>query len=98
MINATGEYQVGNYTIEATYRTHSNSTIVNMTDNHLITLMFSEFTIPEFPSFLFLPLFTAVAFLAVIIRRRKSRIVTRDGKLDRCAHFAAPVWIALELS
>jgi len=39
MINATGEYPVGNYTVEATYLTHSNVTTVNMTGNQVITLI-----------------------------------------------------------
>ena len=70
-INATGEYPVGNYTIEATYLTYSNSTTVNMTDNQMITLTLSDFVIPEFPSFLILSLSMITTLLAVIVYKRK---------------------------
>jgi hypothetical protein len=50
MMNATGEYPVGNYTVEVAYETHSNSTTVNMTSNQMITLMFSDYTAPTIES------------------------------------------------
>jgi hypothetical protein len=70
MMNATGEYPFGNYTVEATYETHSNSTTVNMTENREDTLTL-DFVVPEFPSFLVLPLFMIATLLAVIVYRRK---------------------------
>jgi len=73
MMNATGEYPVGNYTVEATYETHSDSTTVNMTDNQILTLTLSDFIIPEFPSQLILPLSMITTLLAIIIYNRKTR-------------------------
>jgi hypothetical protein len=72
MMNATGEYPVGNYTVEATYETHSNSTIMNeMTGNQAITLALEDFVIPELPSFIILPLLIAATLLAVVLYRKK---------------------------
>jgi len=76
MMNATGEYPIGNYAVEATYETHSNSTIVNMTDNQEITLTLADFIIPEFPSILILPLFMIAIFLAVFVSRRRKQNLT----------------------
>ena len=70
MLNATGAYPVGNYTVEATYDTHSDATTVNMTQSQQITLTLIDFVIPEFPSFLIPPLFMAATILVVIVRRR----------------------------
>jgi len=74
LVNATGEYPVGNYIVEATYEAYSNSTTVNMTDNQLVTLLFSDLVIPEFSSFLILGLIMAATILATIIWRRKHTI------------------------
>ena len=71
MMNATGDYPVGNYTIEATYDTHSDATTVNMTENQQITLTLGDFIIPEFSTIIILPLFTITLLLAVILSRRK---------------------------
>jgi len=71
MMNATGEYPVGNYTVEATYETYSDVKSVNMTENKQVTLTLEGFVIPEFPSFLVLPLFMIATLLAVIVYRRK---------------------------
>ena len=72
MMNATGEYSVGNYTVEATYESYSTDTTVNMTENQQITLTLEDLVIPEFPSFLILPLFMIATLLAVIAYRRKT--------------------------
>jgi len=69
--NATGEYPVGIYTVEATYETHSNTTTVEMTGTKQITMTMEDFIIPEFPSFLILPLFMTATLLAVIAHRKK---------------------------
>jgi hypothetical protein len=71
MMNATGEYPVGNYTVEATYDIYSDQTTANMTENQQITLTLADFVIPEFRSFLILPLFIITTLLAVIVYRRK---------------------------
>jgi hypothetical protein len=69
--NATGEYPVGIYTVEATYETYSNTTTVEMTGTKQITLTLEGFIIPEFPSFLLLPLLIIATLLAVIVYRKK---------------------------
>jgi len=74
MMNATGEYPVGNYTVEATYQIYSDVKSVNMTENKQITLTLEGFIIPEFPSFLILPLFMVATLLAVIVYKRKHPI------------------------
>ena len=71
MMNATGEYPVGNYTVEATYQIYSDVKSVNMTENKQITLTLEGFIIPEFPSLIILPLFMIATLLAVIVYRRK---------------------------
>lgn len=71
LMNATGEYPIGDCTIETVYETYSNSTAMNMINNQIITLMLPELVIPEFPSFLFLPLFVMATLLAVITCRKK---------------------------
>jgi hypothetical protein len=70
MMNVTGSYPVGNYTVQATYETHSKNTTVSMTENKEIALSL-DFVIPEFPSFLILPLFMIATLLAVIVYKRK---------------------------
>jgi len=69
--NATGAYPVGLYTVEAAYETYSNTTIVEMTGPQQITLTLEGFIIPEFPSFLILPLFVIATLLVALVNRRK---------------------------
>jgi hypothetical protein len=71
MKNATDEYPVGPYTVNATYLSYSSGATVNMTGNKAITLTLVGFVIPEFPSFLILPLFMISTSLAVMVYIRK---------------------------
>jgi hypothetical protein len=71
MMNATGAYPVGNYTVEAAYLTYSNSTTVNMTGNKQTILTLDGLVIPEFPSFLILASFMTAALLTVAVCKRK---------------------------
>jgi len=71
MMNATGAYPVGNYTVEAAYLTYSNSTTVNMTGNKQTILALDGLVIPEFPSFLILASFMTAALLTVAVCKRK---------------------------
>ena len=71
MVNATGEYPIGNYIVGATYDIHSDEALVNMTDNKEVTLQLEDFIIPEFPSFLILPLLVMASLLAASVCRRK---------------------------
>ncbi|MEM3578057.1 MAG: carboxypeptidase-like regulatory domain-containing protein [Candidatus Bathyarchaeia archaeon] len=81
MVNATGEYPVGNYTVTATYETNAGQQQVNMTANQQVTIQL-PFMIPEFQTNLILTIFVALAFLAVAICRKR--------KVKTCkAHFAS---------
>lgn len=72
MINATGSYPVGNYTITATYGAYTGQKSVNMTNNQAITILLA-FTVPEFPSFLALTLFMITTPTAVAAFKRRQR-------------------------
>ena len=72
MMNATAEYPVRNYTVTSTYETHGEQQSVNMTENKQITIQL-PFIIPEFPSFLILPLFMIATLLAVAIYRKTAK-------------------------
>jgi len=78
MLNATGEYPIGNYTVTATYGTYSNQTEVNMTGNQVVTLRLKDFVIPEFSSILILPMLMTTVLLAFVIRKRKSAHKSRQ--------------------
>ena len=73
MMNATGEYPVGNYTVRVIYDIYSDDTTVNMTENKQITLTLEDFIIPEFPTFLILPLFMLATLLAVIVYKKRAK-------------------------
>jgi len=70
MMNATGDYLIGNYTVAAEYETQEEQQSVNMTYNREITIQLL-FVIPEFPSFLLIPLFIMATLLAVFDYRKK---------------------------
>jgi hypothetical protein len=70
MINCTGNYPIGNYTVTAKYETYEGQQSINMTGNQEIILQL-PFIIPEFPSFIILPLFMIATLLAVIVYKRK---------------------------
>ncbi len=71
MMNATGEYPVGNYNVEATYGIHSDATTVNMTENQQAMLILESFIIPEFSSLLTLPLFMTLTLVVAFLYNRK---------------------------
>ncbi len=72
MKNATGEYPVGNYTVEAAYETHSKSTSVNMTGNQQIILQLEDFVIPEYPINIMMLLLIAITTLVITFSARKT--------------------------
>lgn len=75
MLNVTGDYPIGNYTIEALYNVYSNGTAVNMTKNQEITIALEDLVVPEFPSILMLSLFiVATLLIAVIYKRRHDTV------------------------
>jgi hypothetical protein len=71
MINATGSYPVGNYTVTAKYGINTGQKSVNMTGNQAITIPL-PFTVPEFPSVLVLPVFIAATLIAVAALKRRA--------------------------
>lgn len=75
MMNTTGQYPIGNYTIEATYETHSYNTTVNMTESKQLTLAL-DFIVPEFPPIFLLPLFVIATLLAVWVHNRKRFVMS----------------------
>lgn len=71
MTNATGNYPVGTYIVNATYLSYSNSATMNITESQAITLALEGFVIPEFSSFLMLSLFATATLLAAITHKRR---------------------------
>ena len=71
MMNSTGEYPAGNYTIEATFSIYSDSTTINMTGNEQIELTLEGFVIPEYPLLMILPLFIIATSLATLLLRKR---------------------------
>jgi len=70
--NATGDYPVGNYTVEAAYLSFASSTTTNLTTNQVITLRLEGFIIPEFPSStLALPFIAVTLLLTAALAYRK---------------------------
>ncbi len=72
-ISATGEYTIGNYTIEATYETHSAHATVNMTEHKQTTLTLEDFIIPEFPSTVVLLLLIITTTITAKAYRKNQR-------------------------
>jgi len=70
MMNNTGAYPEGNYTVEAEYDFYSNSANVEMTGNMQIVLQL-PFLIPESTSAVFLLLLLSAALLVVTLRRKR---------------------------
>ena len=73
MVNATGEYPVGAYAVEAIYGIYSNNTAVTMMGNQQLILEFEGFIIPELPIFAFLPLFMIAVSLAILLCKKQRR-------------------------
>jgi len=67
MMNATGSYPVGIYTVTAEYEVNLGVEWVNMTGNQKITIIL-PFIVPEFPQTLILPLFLTITLVAIILK------------------------------
>lgn len=76
-MNLTDEYPVGNYTVEATYDIYSDALAVNMTESRQITLTLRDFIIPEWASFITIPLSMIAALVVVVVCRRKHVLTLR---------------------
>ena len=70
--NATGQYFVGFYTINATYETYLNSTTVAICGNQELELVFEDLQIPEYSPVLVLPIFLLIMLIAVTVCKRNS--------------------------
>ncbi|MEM3617254.1 MAG: hypothetical protein QXJ31_05005 [Candidatus Bathyarchaeia archaeon] len=73
MLNATGEYPVGTYTIETTYETYAEQQQVNMDANKQITIQLL-FIIPEFPANLILTSFMTLTFLVIATHGKRRQL------------------------
>jgi hypothetical protein len=69
VINATGSYSFGNYTVTVKYDLHTQQQSVNMTGNQEITIQLS-FIIPEFRLSLILPIFKMAISVAITYKRK----------------------------
>jgi hypothetical protein len=86
VVNQTGTYTAGNYTITADYLTYSNSTSVTVTGNRQVTLQLTDL-IPEFPPLIVMPLVIALTLLAAVIHRKR---ILSEPKKSEATH-AAPL-------
>ena len=73
MVNATGEYPIGNYTVDATYDTYLGSSTVNMTETKQVNLPLENFVIPEFSSLVLLSTFIIATIAVIVVNRRKQQ-------------------------
>lgn len=74
ILNATGEYPIGSYTIEAKYDLHICLETTDVMGNQQITLTLEDFVIPEFSStsiFLLLMMLTTIIYLKRETEKRK---------------------------
>lgn len=71
MVNATGTYPVGNYTVNASYAVYSDATTLNLTTNAQVTLTLEDFIIPELASPLILTLFMVTTLSVIMAKRRE---------------------------
>jgi hypothetical protein len=73
MMNLTSEYPVGNYGVEATYESYSDSETVNMTETKQIILTLEDFIIPELSSLALLSTFIIATIAVILVNRRKQQ-------------------------
>ncbi|MCW3980105.1 MAG: carboxypeptidase-like regulatory domain-containing protein [Candidatus Bathyarchaeota archaeon] len=71
MMNVTGDYAFGSYTVNATCLSYSSDIGLTIIGNQAITLKLEGFVIPEFPNFLTLLLFMMTTSLIFTVYRRK---------------------------
>jgi len=81
MINATGEYPVADYFVNASYLAYQNTTAVAMIANMQITPTLEGLIVPEFPSTITLLLLMLVTLIVTIVARRKKQ---------HCTHLPCP--------
>ncbi|NWG10303.1 hypothetical protein HXY33_00910 [Candidatus Bathyarchaeota archaeon] len=70
MTNNTSVYPYGDYTVIATYASHSANATIDMTENKQVTLMLEDFVIPEFSQFFIISLLIITTLLAITYKRK----------------------------
>lgn len=82
VINTTGENSLGSFTVVAAYQTYSNDTAVNMTNNMQVSLILSDFTIPEYPQnfVALLLIFLTLLMIAFYARKHTVSLQTQTPK------------------
>ncbi|MEM3617653.1 MAG: hypothetical protein QXK47_01090 [Candidatus Bathyarchaeia archaeon] len=78
IINATGEFQQWPHNVSATYEIYENSTIVNVNGNRQVTVVLSEFIVPEFSALL--------PSMAVLVAATSATAMLSKGKNARKKH------------
>jgi len=81
LINATGEFPVADYFVNASYLAYQNTTAVAMIANMQITPTLEGLIVPEFPSTIPLLLLMLVTLIVTIVTRRKKQ---------HCTHLPCP--------
>ena len=71
MVNNTGQYPVGNYSVKAEYGTYSNNISANMTGSKETTIQLSLLVIPEFLVLHALLLIVTMTLVSALFFRRK---------------------------
>jgi len=71
MKNATGNFTVSQYDIQATYEAYSNNTSVNITGDQELTITLSDLVVPEYPMVPAIFFVTTGIVFAVYIAKRK---------------------------
>jgi len=78
-INATGEFPVAGYSVNAAYLSYVNATTVEMIGNRQVNLTLEGLIVPEFQIYLVLPLLVLTSLLSIITRKRRSQDASRTG-------------------
>jgi len=73
-VNASGNYPIGDYVLNAAYETYHANTTINLTGNQQTILKLEGLVIPEYQSFLILLVFVTTTLLAVIVCKRRRTV------------------------
>jgi len=73
-VNASGNYPVGDYVLNATFETYHVSSTVNLTGNQQTVMELEGLVIPEYQLFLILLVFVTTTLLAVIVCKRRRAV------------------------
>jgi hypothetical protein len=73
-VNASGNYPVGDYVLNAAYGAYHANTTINLTGNQQTIMKLEGFVIPEYQSFFILLVFVTTTLLAVIVCKRRRTV------------------------